>query len=401
MKHLFAIAALAITFASPVHAADEIEQRIEQRIARVEQGLLPATAAVGTSPQSMRLRERMAALNVQGVSIAVINHGAIEWARGYGMADVASAREVTPHTRFQAGSISKPLTAMAVLTLVEQGRLSLDRNVNDYLRGWKLPDNAFTASRAVTLRALLSHTAGVNVHGYQGYAAGMPLPSLLELLDGKPPANSAPVRVDALPGSAWRYSGGGFEIVQQVLEDTAHEPLAQFAEHAVLAKIGMHESRFVLPPEWEAMAAHAYLADGSPVAGGWHRYPETAAAALWTTPSDIARFAIDIQDSLAGKSNRVLSQAMTRQMLAPGIETFGLGLFLGEPGDVRPSFRHSGGNEGFRNMMFAYDTTGQGAVIMTNSDNGGALIEEVLRAIAREYGWTNYLIGVTPAPSGK
>jgi CubicO group peptidase (beta-lactamase class C family) len=397
MKHVLAITALSIILSTPIYAADDIEQRI----ARVENGLLPATAAVGVPPQPKRIRERMEALNVPGVSIAVINHGAIEWARGYGMADVSSARAVTTHTRFQAGSISKPVTAMAVLTLIEKGKLSLDRNVNDYLIRWKLPDNVYTASRAVTLRALLSHTAGVNVHGYQGYGAGMPTPSLIELLDGKPPANSVAVRVDALPGSAWRYSGGGYEIVQQLLEDTSHKTLSHFAQDAVLAKIGMRESRFVLPAEWEALAAHAYLADGSPVAGGWHTYPETAAAALWTTPSDIARFAIEIQNSLAGKSNRVLSQAMTKQMLTPGIEAFGLGLFLGEPSDLRPSFRHSGGNQGFRNMMFAYELTGQGAVIMTNSDNGGALVEEVLRAIAREYGWTNYLVGTTPPPPAK
>jgi len=345
----------------------------------------------------MRLRERMEALNVPGISIAVINKGAIEWARGYGMADVSSARAVTPHTRFQAGSISKPVTAMAVLTLVERGVLSLDHDVNDYLIRWKLPDNVFTAQRAVTLRALLSHTAGVNVHGYEGYSAGTPAPNLLEVLDGKHPANSAAVRVDALPGSAWRYSGGGYEIVQQLLEDTVNERLSQFARNTVLAKIGMRESSFALPAEWKASAAHGYLTDGRPVAGGWHSYPETAAAALWATPSDIARFVIEIQESLAGRSNRVLSQAMTKQMLMPGIETFGLGLFLGESSDVRPSFRHSGGTHGFRSMMFAYDMTGQGAVIMTNSDNGGALVEEVLRAIAREYGWTNYLVsGASP-----
>ena len=397
MKRLLPATLLLLSSALLLAPVAQASDGVDARITRVENGLLPANVAPGTPLQGMRLGERMAALKVPGVGIAVINHGAIEWARGYGMADVATGRPVTTHTRFQAGSISKPVTAMAALTLVQSGTLSLDRNVNDYLTSWKLPDNDFTAARKVSLRALLSHTAGIGVHGYQGYAAGSALPDLLAVLDGAPPANSAAVRVEALPGSAWQYSGGGYEIVQQMLADTTHQHLAQFAQHAVLDKIGMRESRFVLPAELETSAAHAYLADGSPVPGGWHRYPETAAAGLWTTPSDVALFAIEIQRTLAGKSNKVLSQALTREMLTPGIEPFGLGLFLGEAGELRPSFRHSGGNQGFRNMMFAYDATGQGAVVMTNSDNGGALVEEILRAIAREYGWTNYTVGAQAA----
>lgn len=396
MKKLIAIAALSVSFSTLVHA-QQLDSAIEARIGRVENGLLPATVAEGTPVQPMRLGERMAALKVPGVSIAVINHGAIEWARGYGMADVASGRHVTEQTRFQAASISKPVTAMAALSLVQTGKLSLDEDVNLHLTAWKLPGNKFTAQRKVTLRALLSHTAGIGVHGFLGYPADKPIPSLLELLDGKAPANSDPVRVETLPGSVWSYSGGGYEIVQLLLTETSREPFDQFVQHTVLDKIGMHESRFTLPDEWEAVASHAYLADGSVVPGKWHRYPEMAASAMWTTPSDLARFAIEIQKSLVGESNKVLSQRMIKEMLTPGIETFGLGLFLGEKSDARTSFSHSGGNQGFRNMMFAYDSTGQGAVVMSNSDNGGQLVEEVLRAIAREYGWTNYLVTSAPA----
>ncbi len=396
MKKLLALAALFASTVTIVHA-QQTDSAIEARIGRVENGLLPAAAAEGAPVQRMRLGERMAALKVPGASIAVINHGAIEWARGYGMADVASGRPVTEHTRFQAASISKPVTAMAALSLVQAGKLALDKDVNQYLTAWKVPDNQFTAQRKVTLGALLSHTAGIGVHGYLGYPEGQALPSLLEILDGKAPANSDPVRVKTLPGSEWRYSGGGYEIVQLLLTETSRQPFEQFVQHAVLNKIGMQESSFTLPAAWEATASQAYLADGSAVAGKWHRYPEMAAASLWTTPSDLARFAIEIQNSFAGKSNKVLSQKMTDEMLTPGIETFGLGLFLGEKTDARESFRHSGGTQGFRNMMFAYTSTGQGAVVMTNSDNGMQLIEEVLRAIAREYGWTNYLVANAPA----
>lgn len=395
MKLLLAIAALSFSLSTEVRAA-QADSALEARIGRVENGLLPASAVEGKPVQSMRLLERMAALKVPGVSIAVINHGAIEWARGYGMADVASGRRVTEHTRFQAASISKPVTAMAALSLVQAGKLSLDDDVNRSLTAWKVPDNQFTSQRKVTLRALLSHTAGIGVHGFTGYAAGQPVPNLLQILDGQAPANSAPVRVEALPDSAWKYSGGGFEIVQLLVTEAAREPFELFAQRTVLDKIGMQESRFTLPADWEALAAHAYRADGSVVPGKWHRYPEMAAASMWTTPSDLARLAIEVQNSFAGKTNKVLTREMTKAMLTPGIETFGLGLFLGEPGDARPSFRHSGGTQGFRNMMFAYTSTGEGAVVMINSENGDELLGEILRAISREYGWTNYLVGSAP-----
>ena len=397
MKKMLVVATLAVSICSAVHA-QKLDSALEARIARVENGLLPAAAA-GAPIQRARLAERMTALKVPGISIAVINNGVIDWARGFGLADVASGRPVNEHTRFQAASISKPVAAMAAMTLVQAGQLALDEDINLSLTAWKLPVNALSARRTVTLRGLLSHTAGIGGHGFHGYAAGEPVPTLLEVLDGKPPANSDPVRVEALPGSAWKYSGGAYEIVELMLTETTREPFDTFLQHAVLDKIGMRESAFVLPAEWESAASSAYLADGSEVPGKWHRYPEMAAASLWTTPSDLARFVIDIQQSAAGKSNKVLSQKMMHEMLKPGIEDFGLGLFLGEKTDARGSFYHAGGNAGFRNMMFAYTSAGQGAIVMTNSDNGQELINEVLRAIAREYGWTNYL--VTTASTSK
>lgn len=395
MKKMLVAATLAVSLSNFAYA-QKLDSAIAARIEHVENGLLPAAAA-GAPMQGARLAERMTALKVPGVSIAVINDGVIEWARGYGLADVASGRPVNEHTRFQAASISKPVAAMAAMSLVQAGKLSLDEDVNLSLAAWKLPMNAFSARHKVTLRGLLSHTAGIGGHGFRGYAADKPLPTLLEVLDGKPPANSDPVRVEALPGSAWKYSGGGYEIVELMLTETAREPFDTFLQHAVLDKIGMRDSAFVLPAKWESAASRAYLADGSEVPGKWHRYPEMAAASLWTTPSDLARFVIEIQKSAAGKSNKVLSQKMMKEMLKPGIEDFGLGFFLGEKTDARDSFYHAGGNAGFRNMMFAYTSAGQGAIVMTNSDNGLELINEVLRAIAREYGWTHYLVENTSA----
>lgn len=366
---------------------------IDARIVRIENGLLPQTVIKGRSLLPMRLTERMEALKVPGISIALINQGKIEWARGYGYADVASKRPVTVETRFQAASISKPVAAMAALALVERGTLSLDGDVNQQLVSWMLPGNSFTEQRAVSLRGLLNHTAGVSVHGFRGYAVGEDLQSLLEVLDGKKPANSAAVRVTALPGSAWRYSGGGYSVAQLLMTDTSHESFPALMKKTVLDKLGMEHSSYDLPASWHAMAASAYLADGKPVPGNWHRYPELGAAGLWTTPSDLARFAIEIQQSSTGKSNKVLSQEMTRQMLTRSkLSDFGLGLFLGTAKDEHGSFGHSGSNVGIRTMFTAFTSTGQGAALMTNSDNGMELIQEVLRAISAEYGWTDYKV---------
>lgn len=288
MKQMLAIASLLSQLFGVAHAATPNDM-VEARISRVENGLLPETVATGMPLRSRRLDERMAALKVPGVSIAVINNGTIEWARGYGQADVASGRPVTAHTRFQAASISKAVTAMAALSLVQSGRLALDEDVNGRLRTWKVPDNAFTSEKKVTLRSLLSHTAGIGVHGFLGYPVGQPVPSLLELLDGKAPANSGAVRVEATPGNAWRYSGGGYQIVQLLLTETSGEPFDAFMQHAVLDKIGMRESSFILPAEWEALASNGYLADGSVVPGKWRRNPELAAAGMWTTHRRIWR----------------------------------------------------------------------------------------------------------------
>lgn len=397
MKNLLALLLYQCLLGAAAAAA-ALPTDLEARIARIERGLLPASVAPGQPLQPMGLQARMAALKVPGVSIAVINGGRLEWARGFGYADLASGRRMDSDTLMQAASISKAVTAMGALVLVERGALQLDGDVNAQLRGWQLPDNAFTAQRKVSLRDLLSHMGGVSGHGFTGYPAGAPLPTLTDILDGKPPANSAPVRVDAMPGSAWKYSGGGFTIVQMMMSEASGLPFAALMQKTVLDKLGMANSSYDLPAAWAPRTATAYLANGEPVPGRWHRYPEMAAASLWTTPSDLARFVIELQRGHAGSGPQVLSPAMARQMLSPGLEAFGLGLFLGEPDAAQASFRHSGGNTGIRTMLFAYVRGGQGAIVMTNSDNGAALYDEILRAIAAEYGWTDYRVAVQAAP---
>ncbi len=233
---------------------------------------------------------------------------------------------VTDATLFQAGSISKPVAAMGALRLVEQGTLSLDEDVNTKLKSWKVPENEFTATEKVTLRRLVSHTAGLTVHGFPGYDIEVPMPTTVQVLDGA--GNTAPVRVNVVPGSIWRYSGGGYTVMQLLVSDVTGKPFAQYMSEAVLGPVGMSHSTYEqpLPPARAAQTASGYYADRSAVSGKWHVYPEMAAAGLWTTPTDLARFAMEVQQSLAGKSNKVISQAMTRQQLTAQMNDFGLGL---------------------------------------------------------------------------
>lgn len=373
----------------PSYAGDTLEERI----ARVENGLRSGVAIKGRPAPTFKLADRMAALKVPGVSVAVINGGAIEWARGYGVMEAGGIRKVTPDTLFQAASISKPVAAMGALRLVEQGKLSLDEDVNVKLQTWKLPPGAQSADNPVTLRKLLNHSAGTTVHGFRGYASGEAVPTLPELLDGAKPANSAAVRVNTKPGQEWRYSGGGISIAQLLMSSAAGKEFAPLMKEAVLDPIGMQHSTYQqpLPTVLHNQAASGHDSKGAPVNGKWHIYPEQAAAGLWTTPTDLARFAIELQQAAAGKSNKVLSKAMAAQMLTRQMGEYGLGIGVGKANDVA-TFSHGGSNAGFKTMLFAFTSTGQGAAIMTNGDQGGALAPEILRSLSAEYGWSDFRV---------
>lgn len=370
------------------HAAVGLTDRIQQ----VENGLRPPVIVKGR-PVTMNLADRMKHYNTPGVSLAVINDNKIEWARGYGALEAGGDRAVTTETLFQAASISKPVTAMAALRLVQQGKLALDEDVNRKLISWKIPENEFTKDQKITLRRLLSHSAGLTVHGFAGYAAEEAAPTTIEILDGIKPANSAPVQVNVTPGTQSRYSGGGYVVLQLLLTEVTGKSFPEVMKELVFSKIDMRHSTYQqpLPKEWAPAAATAHRISGEPVKGKWHTYPEMAAAGLWTTASDLARFAIELQLSKAGKSNQVLSASMTHQMLTPQIADVGLGLFIS--GKARAtSFSHGGSNQGFRCQLFAYTESGQGAVVMTNAGQGDLLAQEILRSIAKEYGWPDYQV---------
>ena len=350
------------------------------------------------------ITKQMETSGVKGMSIAIIDGGKIVKVKGYGFTDADRKTPVTPLTLFQAASMSKVVTAMGALRLVDNNRLSLDEDVNAKLTSWKVPENEFTKDEKVTLRRLLCHMAGTTVSGFWGYPQGEPVPSLLNVLDGKPPATSAPVRVNVVPGTKTSYSGGGYTIIQQLVIDVSGQPFEAYMRDSVFNKVGMVSSTFEqpLPPAKWDLAASGYTANlqakdpkRGPVPGKWRTHPEMAAAGLWTTAGDLALYVMDIQDTYAGRSSKVLTKDMVDKLLTPvpGIKwKMGLGMPLGGTGGTEAQslyFRASGTNvgSGFQGAFIGTVQTGQGAVVIYNDIQAEMFPELIIQFIAQEYAW--------------
>jgi len=327
---------------------------------------------------------------VPGVSVAVIKDFQVHWAKGYGTADVTAGTPVTTDTLFQAASISKPVAAMAVLRLVQDGKLSLDVDVNSLLKSWKLPAGEHTRDRPVTLRALLSHTSGLgDGFGFPGYRPGDPLPSAVQILNGEKPSNTGKVLMERPPFTAMKYSGGGVTLVQLVVTDTTGRQFPELMKSLVLDPIGMSNSGFdqPLPPDRERLAARAHSSAGTARDVKWHVYPELQAAGLWTTPGDLARLAIELQKALLGKSSRVLNETTARQMVTPvGVGDFAVGFSIRKIGEGW-YFSHGGSNWGFQCELIAHRLKGYGVAVMTNADSGGVVVNEIRNRVAAAYAW--------------
>ncbi len=325
---------------------------------------------------------------IPGVSIAIIEKGEIVKAKGYGFREKDGTTMVTADTLFQAGSVSKPVAALGALKLIEDGRLDLDSDVNRWLKQWRVPENEFTKDEKVTLRRILSHSAGLTVHGFPGYPTSSPLPTTIQILDGIKPANTKAILCDVKPGSVWRYSGGGYTVMQQMMAEVTGRPFVDFMKETVLTPLKMTASTYEqpLPNDRVSFAASGYYSDGKAVKGNWHVYPEMAAAGLWSTPTDLARFAISIQQAANGKSNPIISQSMTREMLTAQKNNFGLGLFLEGSGDSR-RFSHGGRDEGFDTYMVACIESGQGFVVMINKNDDTGALKRIIKAVSKEYKW--------------
>ncbi|TSE05853.1 serine hydrolase [Aquimarina algiphila] len=359
-------------------------------IKMVETGLGHPVHIEGDS--TWTIEERMEHYGVPGVSIAVIKDYKIEWVKSYGIVDKENAKPVTSQTLFQAGSISKPVAAYGALRMVEQNKINLDEDVNIYLQSWKLPDSEFTKDKKVALKHLLNHSGGVTVHGFLGYSPDLPVPTVVQVLNGAPPANSAPIFVDKVPEKSFRYSGGGYTIMQQMMMDVEGKSFPSLMNDLVLQPLNMNNSTYNQPLEGEQlqMAATGYLPDGSMTNGKRHTYPEMAAAGLWTTAEDLAKFAVNIQESIKGNSKIVVSQEMATKMLTPFVEKFvGLGIFITKKGN-EIYFGHGGWDEGFSSELIAHKDKGYGVVVLTNS-NHPDFISELIRSVANTYAWDNYV----------
>lgn len=343
------------------------------------------------SVNTWNITKRMKKNKVFGVSVAVVRNYKIAWAKGYGMADTALKIPVTPQTLFQAASISKSLNAVGVLKLAQDKKIDLYADINNYLHTWKFPYDSVSHGKKISVAELLSHTAGLTVHGFAGYTPGDSIPTLPEIFDGKHPANSAAVRSMMQPGLRSEYSGGGITVSQQLLMDVTKQAYDVYMQQQVLNPLGMSGSSYAQPPakDKQKYLSAGYYSDGKEVKGKYHIYPEQAAAGLWTNPTDLAKYIIETQLSLKGKSNKVLAPAMTKLRLTPYIDSnAALGVFVQTKG-MEKYFGHGGSNEGFRCQYYGSFDGGNGVVIMLNSDNG-AIQEEIVNSVATVDGWKNY-----------
>ena len=366
------------------------------RTRHVETMMLPPV--VDESTKARTLAERMAAWQVPGVTVAVIKGGQLDWARGWGVRDLDSCEPVTPDTAFQAASISKPVFAALVMELAEAGRLDIDADIAKSLTSWKLPPAPAVSDAPINLRQLLSHSAGLTIHGFPGYARDEAIPTLVGTLNGEPiprgwvaqagGASHADGLVrEIAPNTQWKYSGGGYVLAQQVVEDITGEPMAVLAQRRLLAPLGMTRSSFAQPPSDATLAnASSGHSNGAVLPGGFNIYPQQGAAGLWTTPTDLARIFTEVRRAARNDQPALLHPTSGAALTTPGLGDWAVGFGVRGQGAER-AIHHGGANSGFRCFALLFLDSGDGVIVMTNSDSGGALADEIMRTIANDYGW--------------
>jgi CubicO group peptidase (beta-lactamase class C family) len=368
MKKLCLVSIILCTFLSCKQAA-------KTNYSAIEKGLIPAVL-VGDSTVTYSVEERMKDFQVPGVSVAVFKNGEIVWRKAYGETKAGSGNKVTPETRFQAASISKSVTGLGVLKLVEDYQLDLDTDINQYLSSWKI-QSPFLKEEKVTIRKLLTHTAGTNISGIMGYDKSDTIPGTTDILNGK--GDTPPVKLDTIPGTRFFYSGGGFIILQQLIEDVSGSSFKGYFEKVVFLPLGMSHSTFDQVPKENVSSAHGW--DGDPYPQGWRVFPSMAAAGLWTTPSDLAKFCFAIEDAYHGKEGAFISQKLANEMLTP-IKKRGLGVALETEKEV-PFFFHGGSNPGgFRSFMVDAYKQRTGIVVMVNAEQGHIIQDDILRSFS-------------------
>jgi CubicO group peptidase (beta-lactamase class C family) len=408
-KHLWFSLVAGLFLQGAIGQTDGLAARHEKA---VEENLHYLAVIKGHPEPGMSLSGQMARLHVPGVSIAVIHNKRIDWSEGYGVAHRGGPPISASTTLFGAASMSKPVTAMAVLRLAQESKIDLDADVNTYLKSWKIPVNEYTKNHAVTVRELLSHTSGIGTHGGMIYDPEKGGPNVLEILEGKPPATTPPVRVESEPGKKYAYANGGYLILQLLITDLSGKPFAEAMEELVLAPIGMSESTYEAPlsPAKAATAATAYDESGTSGYAAAHIVePNAAAGGLWTTATDYAKFVIELEKEYTGESHLVLHQKMAQMMVTAGMGPsesirWGLGVRVG--GTPPHIYFEHGGSAVYQCDMVGYPA-GDGVVVLTDGGGGGPLSDEIIRSVAQAYGWPDFqpvehtVVPVDPSKFGR
>ncbi len=381
------LAVLLCHWLTAVTAQQHYSKAVNEQIARVETNLSGGLVIDG---KLYNLSERMKQYNVAGLSVAVIDNYQIVWAKGYGYADKKEGRKVTTNTLFEPGSISKSLNAVGILQLAQQGKLDLYQDINQYLVNWKFPYDTVSHGKKITTAQLLSHTAGLSVHGFPGYQRDSVIPAVTDILDGRPPSNTEAIRSVTEPGKETRYSGGGILITQQMLADLTKQPYEQYMYEHVLHPLEMNNSSFNQPPaaSQRKNLATGYKSNGNEVPGNYFVYPEKAAAGLWTTPTDICKYIVEMQQAYQGKSSKLLNQEMVKLHVTPYKNDVAMGTFQ-QVRDGEKYFDHTASNEGFTGLFIGGLTNGKGAAIFVNSDDA-TIAFELVNSIALAYNWAGF-----------
>lgn len=379
--------------------------RTEPGLRSFEQGLRPTVLGAGETAPDWSIQERMAYYNVPGVAVAILKDGKVAFSTGYGVRAAGSQVSVNANTLFSVGSISKIVTAATTLRLVAESKLDLDRSLDDYLTSWHIPTSPDFPDAVVTLRMLMSHTAGLNVHGFADYLPNEPLPTLVQTLNGMKPAKNAPVRLMHKPASRFDYSGGGVQVEQQVIEDVTGSSLEIVAKRQVFGPLGMRRSTFTNPlpaAHGNIAKAHDWVGKLAALPRGWQTFPEQAASGLWTSANDLGKFVGALIRSFQGTGD-FLPQSIGRDMMTRVSPSWhGLGPRLDGAGATY-YFHHGGANASYRAFIEGHLETGEGLVILTNGSNGDDLYNEIRNAVSDMLDWSSnpplYTIDLGPDPS--
>jgi CubicO group peptidase (beta-lactamase class C family) len=356
---------------------------------QLENGIRGQVKFLGESENLSSIKDKMTEYNIPALSLAVINHGEIEWADIYQNADFPG-QTLDCMSIFQAASLSKPVTFMAALRMEAAGEIDMDENIQTYLSDFTLPQGKQTPENPVTFRNIFSHTSGISSGGYQGYAKDLPVPSDLQILRGDEGANTPAIEVVTPPNESLAYSGGGYTLAELALQDIYSDDFSSIMKKWILEPAGMSHSEFTQPlPDSNANeVAWGYTQSGEAIEGGWRNHPEQAAAGLWSNAIDMAKFLNEIYKGYQGES-AIFTPSEIETILSHERDGLVYG-FIVNRSDDDISITHYGGNAGYRTGMTISLISGKGLVYLTNSDYGGALGNELLLSASQVYEWQHF-----------